>query len=183
MSCLSVLAGVGGGAIYTSLILLMYKFKVVEVIPISTTLIFVSTFVNMICFLYTRTKETTPNYKILLMTIPFLACCSFIGTMLVKIMPSILTLIAIISILLIALYKSIVKWKQLRKIESETQSYNTSLHETKSDISNNEILTYLTISIFIVLIEICFSVGRKHVPMCSTQYILICVGQVIFINF
>jgi L-lactate permease len=117
------------------------------------------------------------------MTIPFLACCSFIGTMLVKIMPSILTLIAIISILLIALYKSIVKWKQLRKIESETQSYNTSLHETKSDISNNEILTYLTISIFIVLIEICFSVGRKHVPMCSTQYILICVGQVIFINF
>jgi uncharacterized membrane protein YfcA len=65
MSCLSVLAGVGGGAIYTSLILLMYKFKVVEVIPISTTLIFVSTFVNMICFLYTRTKETTPNYKIL----------------------------------------------------------------------------------------------------------------------
>lgn len=181
MSCLSVLAGVGGGAIYTSLILLMYKFEVTDVIPISTTLIFASTFVNIIYFLRTATKETAPNYQILLMTIPFLACCSFIGTMLVKIIPSVITLILIIFVLLIAFYKSITKWKQLRAKEIElnvsTQKYDSII---QSDVTNKQVAIYLGTLTSIVLLEVCFSIGRKVVPICSTNYILICVGQAVF---
>lgn len=181
MSCLSVLAGVGGGAIYTSLILLMYKFEVSDVIPISTTLIFASTFVNIIYFLRTATNESTPNYHILLMTIPFLACCSFIGTMLVRILPSIITLILIMVVLLIAFYKSITKWRDLRAKEIEVnisaQKYDSI---SQLNITNKQVAIYLGTLVTIVLLEVCFSIGRKLVPLCSTKYILICVGQALF---
>ncbi len=124
ISIISILAGVGGGGIYTSLLLLIYDFSITKTIPISVSLIFASSLVNILYFIINKGHKSLTNYPILIIIVPFLSCGSFVGVIMLKVMPNIITMITIILITLFSIYKSSNKLIQLRKQENNNQSNN-----------------------------------------------------------
>ena len=113
ISIFSTLAGVGGGGIYTSLLLITYRFDITKVIPISVSLIFSTSFVNVIYFVINKGHKSLTKYNVLISIVPFLSCCSFVGAIMLKVMPKLITMLTIIIVTLFSLHKSINRYMKL----------------------------------------------------------------------
>lgn len=201
ISIISVLAGVGGGGMYTSSLLIIYKFHITEAIPISITLTFSASLTNTIYFVINKNNKRLTNYPILIILMPFLSCGSFIGNILLKIMPKIITVVVMISITLYSIYKSFVKLCQLRLQENqnginsndiEMISQNDQDNEDSGDclnevdlnnINNRDscliIFVYFMLLVVVTICEGSFSIGRRYVQMCGNLYIITCISQII----
>ena len=210
ISIISILSGIGGGSIYTAIMILIYKFDVIKAVPISIALIFSTSTVNIIYFLIKKEHKSQTNYPILIAIIPFLSCGSFVGTILVKIMPKIVTMLCIAVTMTFSVCKSYGKWKALRitevvKTEEAKEAKQTEHIEMidleeqpiqqvaikKADKSHNNVQpslsgdSYKTLSLYILVLllivasEGAFSIGRKLVKICQSDYIIICVAQIV----
>lgn len=194
---ISMIAGVGGGALYTPLLMLVCSYSIYQAIPISITIIFFTSIVN-VCFFLTKKRENKPhraliNFPALLAVIPFLANSSFVGTYLIIWMPKLITLLCIILILGGTVYKNVIKCISLYKqenIDKKLKQNMTIELENVIDIQHTEqnktgetkkTMIVSMILIFVPILILCsFSVLRSTiVTKCSTMFIVIIMVQLV----
>lgn len=112
-SCLSALSGVGGGALDTIIIMTVGDFPIEHAVPLSLCGIFGTAVIKFCYFVLRRNPlnifQYLTNYKIVFFFVPLYGTCSYIGYVLNRESPFLLTMVVLVCVISFSIYKTIVK--------------------------------------------------------------------------
>lgn len=208
ISIVTTIGGVGGGGLLIPTYLLVGKFKLQHAIPLSVITIFGDTLLRCFYLFYKKHPMNTNRYLVdlspLLILVPFDANTSFIGLILSKIFPNIVTIILIVLVLGATFFKSTNKaltsyLKETKYIEDQNSLELVMIdgigeYFPKKDIEVNRVINVtgdtfknhnlkaLYLLLIIILISI-FSITRALISKCSIFYFIHIILQFTVISF
>ena len=152
-SCLSALSGVGGGALDTIIIMAIGDFPIEHAVPLSLCGIFGTAVIKFCYFVLRRNPLNTfqylTNYKIVFFFVPLYGTCSYIGYLLNKQSPFLLTMIVLLFVISFSIYKTCVRLfsvyfssEKLNKIRTEIDGIYDIIVE-KENIENENSKTVM----------------------------------------
>lgn len=173
ISIITTFGGVGGGGLITPLIMLILDYEIDDAIPITVCVMFGSALIRTLYFYFQSHPlcafRTLMYFPPLIILTPFISNGSFIGIILSEIMPNLIKIIIILLLLGYTFYKTLKKGLKKLKNEKNTEP------EIVNNISKNgdkqrDINKYLIILLFSPLIIGIFSITRKYIELCSSNY-------------
>eukprot|EP01017_Pseudomicrothorax_dubius_P030916 TRINITY_DN3893_c0_g3_i1.p1 TRINITY_DN3893_c0_g3~~TRINITY_DN3893_c0_g3_i1.p1 ORF type:complete len:485 (+),score=88.69 TRINITY_DN3893_c0_g3_i1:50-1456(+) len=123
--CISGIAnagGLGGGAILTPILIILFKFKIVESIMIAYVLVFAGSFCNFLIVFHDHdpiSKQPIIDYDMALIMLPLLIMGTVIGVKVNYLIPEAASLFIVLCLLLYLFLKAFKKANELYKSESE----------------------------------------------------------------
>ena len=116
-STLSALSGVGGGALDTLIIMIIGDFPIEMAVPLSLCGIFGTSVIKFCYFVMRRNPlnlyQYLPSYKIIFVFVPLYGTFSYIGYLLNKYSPFLLTMTVLFCVILFSIYKTSVRLYQI----------------------------------------------------------------------
>ena len=112
MSIVATAAGVGGGAIYSAILMFVENFSAMEAFPVSNFVILFCTLITFYIGVISKAKNTEQrfvDYDVVAVFVPTMLLGTKLGVLLNKILPSLLLNILLILALAYSCYKSYKK--------------------------------------------------------------------------
>lgn len=168
-SILSTLAGIGGGAIFIPLFMLLGNQSIKEAIFLSLITMVGNTLSRVIYYSIKRhhacSQRYLTNYEIVKVFLPFNANSTYLGFLLNQLLPDIVILILIILLMIMIISKtilSLVKFrKELQHPEDDTNEYYASLDMSRGETWRDS-FDYLLYAILVIGLIIMFSFMRNQ---------------------
>jgi len=122
MNALLTAGGVGGGAAYVPYIMLLFSVDLQKAIAYAYACVFgggVGNFANIVFLKNPKTKRYMINYDICLVSLPALMIGVYVGIILQRMFPPLVTNIILLLVLAYSIYKNSIKLKRILKIEKQ----------------------------------------------------------------
>ena len=202
ISIFTTIAGIGGGGIIIPYLTLIGGYKLTEAIPLSICCIFFDCLIRNI-YLYKKTVPRHPKRYLMnlspgLLISPSDAMTSWIGVIMSRVLPSGITLIFVIAILLFSFIKTFINGYKTLKTEKNIKLNNSldnyiiidgiEVYIDKDDLieptkPNGETIMDRISSLFLVLLSIItagiFSFSKPDI--CTIEYWYFLIGFIIII--
>eukprot|EP01017_Pseudomicrothorax_dubius_P050714 TRINITY_DN9643_c0_g1_i3.p1 TRINITY_DN9643_c0_g1~~TRINITY_DN9643_c0_g1_i3.p1 ORF type:complete len:502 (-),score=100.20 TRINITY_DN9643_c0_g1_i3:43-1548(-) len=133
ISSMTNIAGIGGGAIYSPLVIMILDYEVTKAIYIAYVVTFGGVLSNFFINVRMRQSESRLpyiNYTIAALSLPLLLSGTVVGTILNKVAPDLVILVTLVVLLVVVMKKSVVKAKQLYKQEQQNKEIETESQAT-----------------------------------------------------
>eukprot|EP01017_Pseudomicrothorax_dubius_P011257 TRINITY_DN14179_c0_g1_i1.p1 TRINITY_DN14179_c0_g1~~TRINITY_DN14179_c0_g1_i1.p1 ORF type:complete len:220 (-),score=48.85 TRINITY_DN14179_c0_g1_i1:35-694(-) len=142
--------GLGGGAILTPILIVFFKYKLIECIMIAYVLVFAGSFCNFLMVFRDRQPngKLVIDYDMAVIVLPLLSMGTIIGVKINKLLPEILSFAVVLSLLIYLLQKVARKAKQLFIKENEAkaaEAHLISLNIRKEVRAESVSYTHLTL--------------------------------------
>lgn len=190
LSIITTLSGIGGGGIFIPYLMFTLNFSLLEAVPMAITIILSDCLIRML-LLFKMPSLEKPNRFIMDLTpaniiVPFDGLFSWAGVFLLKSLPNILTIICVIFLTLISLYKIInITIKECKRINIEEQPLEIdgieiylkkNIQNRPSDMREDRYWNLFLIVLSVGLIAL-FGL-RESFEQCSLEYWLMIGGNI-----
>lgn len=191
LSIITTLSGIGGGGIFIPYLMFSMGFSLLESVPLAITIILADCIIRM-CLLYKLPNPNHPRRFLMDLTpgniiVPFDALLSWIGVILLKVLPNIITILVVILLSILSIIKigksvrsefgredNINEVPELDGIELY---YRNEIREEIIDDRRNNLLLIILSVIFVGIFGI-----RERFNNCSVEYWLLILGNVIVLG-
>lgn len=188
LSVLTTISGIGGGGIFIPYLMFSMNFSLLESVPLAITIILADCIVRML-LLYKLPNPNNPERYLMDLTpsniiVPFDALFSWIGVILLKVLPNIITIVVVIILSIISIIKIGKTARRELNINSASELppeidgieiyYRNPIREVLVD----DRLKNLLLIILSVLLVGLFGI-RERYSNCSLEYWLLILGNVL----
>lgn len=189
----TTISGIGGGGIFIPLLMFVKNFTLLESIPLAITIILADCLVRIL-FLFKLPNPEEPKRYLMDLTIsniiiPFDAVFSWVGVILLKIFPNLITINLIIILIIISLYKIIKtinqEYKKKNIIEEEPIEIDGIEIYFEYNTKNNELIEDRYKNLFLIILSVIL-VGifglKDYFVKCSLPYWMMIMGNIISLS-
>jgi len=191
LSIVTTVSGIGGGGIFIPYLMFTLNFTLLEAVPLAITIILSDCLIR-IMLLYKMPSVEKPSRYLMDLTpaniiVPFDGMFSWAGVFLLKALPSVLTIIVVILLTLISLYKIInttIKECRKQRIEEHTLEIDGIEIYLKNNNNNNNLQMiedrYWNLFLVIITVGLIAIFGlRESFKICSLEFWLMICGNIV----
>ena len=188
LSVLTTISGIGGGGIFIPYLMFSMNFSLLESVPLAITIILADCIVRML-LLYKLPNPNNPDRYLMDLTpsniiVPFDALFSWIGVILLKVLPNVITIVVVIILSIISIIKIGKTARRELNINNDSELppeidgieiyYRNPIREVLVD---DRLKNLLLIILSVLLVGI-FGI-RDLYNNCSLEYWLLILGNVL----